>query len=285
MKVLVIGSNGQLGSEIFAGFSAAGAEVIGLNHDEIEVSDYDSVSKNINNISPEITINTAAMHNVEKCEQQPALSFAVNGIGARNLAKTCSEFGSVLMHISTDYVFDGRKTAPYVESDSVSPLNVYANTKVSGELFVRSVCERSFVVRTSGVYGHNPCRAKGGLNFVELMLKLAKERPELKVVNDEFLTPTSAKEIARQLVKLAESDSYGLYHATAEGSCSWYEFAEKIFALSGVKTSLVAAGPNEFPAKVPRPKYSVLENAALKKGSLNIFKRWDEALKEYLETR
>ncbi len=285
MKVLVIGSNGQLGSEIYREFSAGGNEVVGLTHNDIEVSDRDSVTNNFRSIKPDLIVNTAAMHNVEKCEQDPPLSFAVNGEGARNLALACSDLGSVLMHISTDYVFDGKKNAPYIESDMVSPLNVYANTKVSGELFINSICEKRYIVRTSGVYGRHPCRAKGGLNFVELMLKLAKERPEIKVVNDEFLAPTSAKEIAKQLLNLAKSGSYGLYHATAEGSCSWYEFAKKIFELTGTKTNLLVAGPNEFPMKVPRPKYSVLENANLKNKGLDIFKSWDEALSEYLGTR
>ncbi len=284
MKAAVIGANGQLGSDICNEFSN-GAEVFKLNHEDIEISNIDSVNEVIKKINPDIIINTAAMHNVEKCEQDPALSFSVNGIGARNLAMVSNETDSVLMHISTDYVFDGKKAAPYIESDCPSPLNVYGNTKVSGEQFVQSIAKKHFVMRTSGVYGHNPCRAKGGLNFVELMLKLANERPEIKVVNDEFLTPTSTKEISRQLLKLAGSNFYGLYHATAQGSCSWYEFAKKIFELSGTKANLLIAGPNEFPIKVPRPKYSVLENANLKKRGLNHFKPWDEALKEYLESR
>ena len=212
------------------------------------------------------------MHNVEKCEHDPALSFLVNGIGARNLAIVSNETGSVLIHISTDYVFDGKKAAPYTETDCPCPLNVYGNTKVSGEQFVQSIAKKYFVIRTSGVYGHNPCRAKGGLNFVELMLKLAKERPEIKVVDDEVLTPTSAKEISRAIIRAPGSVSYGLYHATAEGSCSIMNLPGKIFELSGTKTNLLIAGPDEFPVKVPRPKYSVLENANLKKTGLNNFK-------------
>jgi dTDP-4-dehydrorhamnose reductase len=285
MKTAVIGANGQLGSDIVNEFRANGDDVVELNHSKIEVSDINSVTKILKNITPDLVINTAAMHNVEKCELDPALSFAVNGIGARNLAMVCNETNSALIHISTDYVFDGAKKAPYVESDKTSPLNVYGNTKVSGESFIVSIAKRYFIVRTSGVYGHNPCRAKGGLNFVELMLKLSKEKDELKVVNDEILTPSSTKEISRQLFKLSRSNAYGLYHATAEGSCSWYGFAKKIFELTNTNIKLNIAGPDEFPMKVPRPKYSVLENANLKKTGLNIFKDWDEALKEYLDAR
>jgi dTDP-4-dehydrorhamnose reductase len=285
MKTAVIGANGQLGSDIVKAFKAEGDEVIELNHSKIEVSDIDSVSKTLKNVKADVVINTSAQHNVEKCEQNPALSFAVNGIGARNLAIVCNDTDSTLVHISTDYVFDGVKRAPYVETDKTSSLNVYGNTKVSGEQFVESISRKYFVVRTSGVYGHNPCRAKGGLNFVELMLKLSKERPEIRVVDDEILTPTYTGEIAKQMVRLLSTDAYGLYHATAEGSCSWYKFAKKIFELTKSNVNLNIAGPDEFPMKVPRPKYSVLENANLKKIGLNEFKPWEEALKEYLDGR
>ena len=189
------------------------------------------------------------------------------------------------MHVSTDYVFDGSKESPYEEHDAPRPLNVYGNTKLAGEYFVRSITEKHFVLRTSAIYGKSPCRAKGGLNFVELMLKLAKERGEVRVVDSEFITPTPTPELARQMVVLSRCDSYGLYHATAEGSCSWYEFAKQIFALTNTKVSLKVAGLNEFPAKVPRPKYSVLENRALKSRGLNVFTPWQDGLREYLGTR
>jgi dTDP-4-dehydrorhamnose reductase len=189
------------------------------------------------------------------------------------------------MHVSTDYVFDGAKYSPYVEDDAPRPLNAYGNTKLAGEYFVRSGTERHFVLRTSAIYGKSPCRAKGGLNFIELMLKLAKERGEVRVVDSEFVTPTPTAELARQMVALSGCDSYGLYHATAEGSCSWHEFAKQIFALTNTKVNLLVAGPNEFPAKVPRPSYSVLENQALKRLGLNVFKPWQEGLCEYLGGR
>ncbi|RPI13532.1 MAG: dTDP-4-dehydrorhamnose reductase [Ignavibacteriae bacterium] len=285
MKAALIGANGQLGSDVLKKFRANDDEVLELYHSDVEVSNIDSVSNALRNKNIDLVINTSAMHNVEKCEQDPSLSFEINGIGARNLAIICNEINSVLMHISTDYVFDGSKQKPYIEADTPSPLNVYGNTKVSGENFISSIAKKYFIVRTSGVYGHNPCRAKGGLNFVDLMLKLSKDRPEIRVVNDEILTPSSTVEIARQLFQLSRTDAYGLYHATAEGSCSWYEFAKKIFELTNTKTNLNIANPNEFPMKVPRPKYSVLENCNLKKASLNIFKPWDEALKEYLDVK
>jgi len=172
-----------------------------------------------------------------------------------------------------------------VEDDAPRPLNAYGITKLAGEYFVRATTERHFVIRSSGLYGTSLCRAKGGMNFVELMLKLAKERGEVKVVDDEFVTPTSTAELAQQIVGLSRSEAYGLYHATAEGSCSWHAFAREIFEATNTPCKLLVAGPNEFPAKVPRPKYSVLENQALKKRQLNIFRPWQEGLRTYLAKR
>jgi dTDP-4-dehydrorhamnose reductase len=285
MRVAVIGGNGQLGRDVATAFTAEGHAVTNLTHENVEVSSLESVRVALGAMRPEFVVNTAAFHHVEKCEAEPTLAFAINGIGARNIAQVTEESGSTLLHISTDYVFDGGKNAPYTEEDAPAPLNVYGNTKLSGELFVRATNPRHFVVRCSAIYGENPCRAKGGLNFVELMLKLAKERKELRVVDDEFVSPTPTAQIARQLVALSRSSNYGLYHATAEGSCSWFEFAAAILELTKTNVRLEPARPGEFPAKVPRPKYSVLENQALKSKSLNVFTHWKEGLENYLVRR
>lgn len=282
MKIAVIGSNGQLGSDVVDVFSKSSDVVSALTHQDIEVSDGDSVSSVLREICPEVIVNTSAMHHVEACERDPEKALAVNAIGARNLAFVADALGSALMHVSTDYVFDGVKTNPYVEDDSPNPLNVYGITKLTGEHFVRRQAKKHFVIRTSGLYGERPCRAKSGLNFIELMLKLSKERDELHVVDDEFVSPTPTSELARQIFALSRTDAYGLYHATSEGSCSWYEFAREIFRITGTSIKLTAAGPNEFPAKVPRPKYSVLENRALKSHELNVFGTWQEGLRRYL---
>jgi dTDP-4-dehydrorhamnose reductase len=285
MKIAVIGGNGQLGRDVSAAFSAEGYTVTSFTHEDLEISSLESVRTSFAALHPAIVVNTAAYHNVDKCEAEPGLAFAINGIGARNLAQVTAETGATLLHVSTDYVFDGKKNTPYVEDDMPAPLNVYGNTKLSGEFFVRSTNPRHFVVRASAIYGENPCRAKGGLNFVELMLKLSRERKELRVVDDEFVTPTPTTQIARQLVALSRSSDYGLYHATAEGRCSWYEFAAAIFELTKTNIRLEPARPGEFPAKVPRPKYSVLENRALKSKSLNVFTHWKEGLENYLARR
>jgi dTDP-4-dehydrorhamnose reductase len=282
MKIAVIGANGQLGRDVVQAFANNGDEVLSLTHVEIELADMDSVSTCLGAIRPDVTVNTAAMHHVENCEREPQKAFAVNGIGAWNLSKVTRDLDKVLMHVSTDYVFDGSKASPYEETDAPSPLNAYGNTKLAGEHFVRSTAPKHFVLRTSAIYGHNPCRAKGGLNFIELMLKLARERGQVRVVDSEIVTPTSTAELARQIVALSRSDAYGLYHATAEGNCSWHAFAREVFALTDTKVKLEIAGANEFPAKVPRPKYSVLENRGLKDQGLNVFRPWQEGVREYV---
>jgi dTDP-4-dehydrorhamnose reductase len=285
MKIAVIGANGQLGSDLVAAFSKNGDAVSGLTHAEIDIADFQSVTQAVEGVRPEVIVNTAAMHHVENCEREPEKALAVNALGAKNLAVVARGLGAVLMHVSTDYVFDGTKGSPYSEEDNPRPLNAYGISKLAGEHFVRATTPRHFVIRTSGLYGKSPCRAKGGLNFIELMLKLARERGEVRVVDSEVVSPTSTAELAQQIVRLSRSDSYGLYHATAEGSCSWHEFAREIFDVTGTKVQLHVATPGEFPAKVPRPMYSVLENRVLKNHGLNIFQPWQVGLHSYLENR
>lgn len=282
MKIAVIGSNGQLGRDVCSEFERHSHDVRSFTHADFEIASLDQVISALREARPDVIVNTAAFHNVERCEADPASAFAVNATGARNLSTAATEVGATLVHVSTDYVFDGRLRRPYREDDLPCPLNVYGNSKLAGEYFVRTLCERHFVLRTSALYGRNPCRAKAGLNFIELMFKLSREREELKVVDDETVTPTSTAELARQIVALAGCEEYGLYHATAEGSCSWYQFAREIFDLGGVKVRLLVASAGDFPAKVPRPKYSVLENDGLKKLDLNRFRHWREGLQDYL---
>jgi dTDP-4-dehydrorhamnose reductase len=285
MKVAVIGSDGQLGSDVCEAFRRNGDEVFGLTHSDLELTSSSSVDAAISSGCPEFVVNTAAMHHVEKCEADPTAAFAVNAIGAKNVAEWAKRAGATVAYISTDYVFDGVKGAPYLETDAPSPLNAYGITKLAGEHFTSACAGKYFVLRVSAIYGQHPCRAKGGLNFVELMLKLSRERDKVRVVDDEFVTPTPTVQIAAQLVALSRSSHYGLYHGTCEGSCSWYEFAREIFRATGAKISLEKADPGEFPAKVPRPKYSVLENRALKAIQLNVFTDWRDGLQSYLNAR
>jgi dTDP-4-dehydrorhamnose reductase len=283
MKIAVIGANGQLGSDICRVYREKSYNVIELNHDILDITNKEQCQKILSDIRADILINTAAMHNVEACEDNPLKAFEINGVGVRNLAILSQQLGFVLVHISTDYVFDGRKKAPYNEDDCPMPLNVYGNTKLAGEIFVRIMAEKFFILRVSGLFGRFPCRAKKGMNFVKLMLKLAKERGHVRVVDDEILSPTYTLDIAEQLEKLTRTENWGLYHVVSDGECSWYEFAQEIFQLSGVHVKLEVADPGEFPSKAPRPKYSALENLALKKIGLNRMPHWRESLKRYLE--
>jgi dTDP-4-dehydrorhamnose reductase len=282
MKIAVIGSNGQLGSDVVCAFADRGDVVLSLTHADIELSSLESVKACLGTRTLDVVVNTAAMHHVENCEQEPAKAYAVNAMGARNLAIVTRDLGAVLVHVSTDYVFDGKKSEPYIEDDTPLPLNVYGNTKLAGEHFVRSVNPKHLVLRTSALYGKHPCRGKGGLNFVDLMLKLARERGKVRVVDNEVVTPTSTSQLAKQIVVLSRCDAYGLYHATAEGRCSWYQFAKEIFQIANTDVRLDVATAAEFPAKVPRPSYSILENHALKIRRLNLFTTWQEGLCDYL---
>lgn len=285
MKIVIIGANGQLGSDVYRIFKDSGSKVVTLNHDSFEVSDLEMVTSVMRDIKPDLVFNTAAMHNVEACEEGPEKAFLVNGIGPMNLAQVSNKVGYTLIHVSTDYVFDGDKQTPYVESDCPNPLNVYGNTKLSGELFVRSISNKYFIIRVSALYGQNPCRAKGGLNFVDLMIKLAKERDEVRVVDDETVSPTYTEDVAGQVLELIQCSEYGVYHLTSQGSCSWYEFASKIFELTDIHVRLSKANSNEFPTKVNRPKYSVLENKALQSIQLDIMPHWTVCLKRYLQNK
>jgi len=285
MKVVVLGANGQLGTAICEVLALRGEELVSLTHEDFDVRDIDSGRNCLASIRPDAIVNTTAMHQVDECERRPEESFAVNGMGARNLALISNELDCVLAHVSTDYVFDGRKQAPYIESDCPFPLNVYGNTKLSGEIFVRTIARRHFVVRVSALFGGAPCRAKGGMNFVELMIHLAKLRGKVRVVNDEFVSPTFTADAAAQIVELLDTNEYGLYHATAGGQCSWHDFARKIFEFNGLDVAVDIADAAEFPAKTPRPKYSVLENANLKNIGKDIMPHWSDGLGRYLRVR
>jgi dTDP-4-dehydrorhamnose reductase len=285
MKIAVIGANGQLGHDVVRAFAEKGDEILQFTHQDIELSSLDSVVACLRSAQAEVVVNTAAMHHVENCEQQPENAYAANAVGAKNLATATRDLGAVFIHVSTDYVFNGTKGKPYVETDEARPLNVYGRTKLEGERFVQKINPRHYVLRTAALYGTEPCRAKGGQNFVDLMLRLGKERGRVRVVDSEFTSPTATADVARQIAALSRSDAYGLYHATAEGSCSWHEFAREIFDVADVPVNLEVAGPNEFPAKVPRPAYSVLENRGLKSANLNLFRPWQEGLHTYLSKK
>jgi len=282
MKLAVIGANGQLGTDLREVLSGE-HEVIGLNHSDIEITNIDRIRNVLSSTKPDIVLNTAAYHIVPEAEKFPDKAFHINGTGTLNLARVCQDMAIRLVHYSTDYVFDGKKQKPYTEDDCPNPLNVYANTKLSGEYFALNYSDRSYVVRVSGIYGKVPCRAKGG-NFITTMIKLAKEKPEVRVVNDEILTPTPTLHIAKNTAALIRTDAFGLYHMSCEGECSWYEFAGVIWETLQLETPLYPASVKDFPLVVKRPFYSVLENKKLNKLGINQMPDWKNALKEFLDT-
>jgi len=224
------------------------------------------------------------MHNVEACQQQPGDAYRVNALGPKHLADVCAELGAMLVHISTDYVFGGEKRTPYVETDLPSPLNTYGETKLAGEQYALGGGAKAAVVRTSAIYGSHPCRAKKGDNFVKLMLRLGAERGSVKVVADEFVSPTYTVDIARQILAIVDAKAEGLFHATSQGECSWNEFARAIFQEAQMPAKVELATSADFPAKVPRPAYSVLDNKALRDRGLDMMPPWRDALRRYVQT-
>jgi dTDP-4-dehydrorhamnose reductase len=283
VKVAVIGSNGQLGSDLVKTFEQGGNEVVSLTHSDINIEDLSSVHKVLTGIKPEAILNTAAYHVVPKCEDDPVRAFQINSLGALNLAKVSNELSALNLYYSTDYVFDGEKKSPYLESDNPNPLNVYAATKLTGESFTLNYSLKGIVLRISGIYGAVPCRAKGG-NFITTMIKAAKEKPEVKVVNDEILTPTPTKSIAEKTLEIINKELKGLYHLTCEGQCSWYEFAEVIFSTLEFKTPLSPLSVKDMPMVVKRPTYSVLENEQAKLSGISNMPHWKDALVQFLNS-
>jgi len=279
MRIVVIGADGQLGSELVS--TLARDEVFPLYYPEFDVTRLDRMRSVLQALRPDAVVNTAAFHRVDECEDDPETSFRVNAIAVRDLARLGSEFGFVLIHFSTDYVFDGRKKAPYSESDPPNPLNVYAVSKLAGEFFVRALIERHFLIRSCGLFGQASCREKG-YNFVDRMIALAEEGRPLRVVDDQWVSPTSAAELAERTSDLIRTNHYGLYHLTSEGQCTWYEFAREIFALLDRRPRLEPVDSKTFAAKARRPLYSVLENKRAKETGLRDFSPWNDALKAYL---
>jgi len=283
MKIAVIGANGQLGTDLCRVLAHQDMAVVPLLHRDLDVTNVAQVGQILDSIQADVVISTAAYHKVEECEKQPALSFAVNAIGPRNLAVACQRHNSVLVHFSTDYVFDGQRREPYTESDLPRPLNVYGVSKLAGEGMVALAWERSFLIRTCGLYGVAGSSGKGG-NFVETMLRNAAEGAPIRVVNDQVLTPTFTGDLAGAVAKLIRTEAYGLHHISAEGQCSWYEFARKIFELEALKVNLTPVSTSEFPSPVQRPAYSVLSKEKLKRLGLAMPK-WEEGLARYLAAR
>ena len=264
MKILVTGADGQLGKELLLQGRESGFRLIAADLPELDVTAADDVGSAIDRYRPFLVINAAAYTQVDKAETQPSLAYRVNAEGPAILAKTCAAAGIALIHISTDYVFSGEKNTPYTETDPVAPTGVYARSKADGEVRVRSLLPRHIILRTSWLYGVS------GHNFVRTMLRLGRERKVIRVVNDQFGSPTSAADLARTILQIASKihrDSavqWGTYHYCGEGIASWHEFAEKIFSLAEPyqlfrRPVVQAISTDQYPTPAKRPRYSALD--------------------------
>lgn len=282
MRTLLIGADGQLGSELRQAFG--NHDLIPLTHADLELTNPVQVRETLIKHRPNLILNTAAYHRVDECEDYAERAFAVNATAVRDLAIVAKEIGAPLVHFSTDYVFDGRQLSPYREVDRPGPLSAYATSKLAGEYFVQAALERYYLIRTCGLYGMAGSRGKAG-NFVETILRLAADGREIRVVGDQIVTPTSAKELACKVRQLVETGAYGLYHITNNGECSWYQFAQAILELSGVRPHLIETTSAAYAARAARPAYSVLDNANLRSLDLDDLSDWRDALEAYLKDR
>lgn len=276
MRVLVTGAHGQLGLEVAKQFRQK-YELVLHDVDTLDISDYSAVIAAVKKIKPDIVINTAAYTNVDKSEDEPHLAFKANAAGPHNLAIACKRQKAKLVHISTDYVFDGTNSRPYDEADQTNPISVYGKSKLLGERLIQQHGGCYFILRTSWLYGD-------GRNFVQTMLRLAEQQKEVSVVADQYGTPTYTKDLVWIIEKLMLSEAYGLYHASNNGFCSWYEFAKEIFAITGKHMIVKPLRTDEYPTIAQRPLYSVLENHNLKLRDWDVMRPWHEALEDYLQS-
>lgn len=277
MKLFITGANGQLGRDVAQQAANAGYEVHALSKTELDITNEAQVMKTIEAIKPDVVIHAAAYTKVDQAETETDLAFLVNGIGTRNVALAARKVGAKFCYVSTDYVFDGEKGSPYHEYDLVKPINVYGESKYAGEELCKLVADRLFIVRTSWVYGLH------GHNFVKTMLRLANERSELKVVHDQLGSPTYTVDLAAMLLQIVQTERYGIYHVTNSGQCTWYQFAQTIFDLSGITITVRPVPTAEYPTPARRPRYSVLDHMALRTNGFPEMRHWKDALQAFLD--
>ena len=285
-KILVTGCNGQLGRAIRKEYAASDVEFINTDVVEgegvvsLDITDVDAVLKLVRAEKPDVIINCAAHTNVDKCEEQWDLAYKINAIGPRNLSIAATEADAKMIHVSTDYVFEGNGTRPYTEFDAPNPVSAYGKTKVEGENFVKEFAKKHFILRTAWLYGD-------GKNFVKTMLALAENHDELNVVCDQVGTPTSAVELAKMIHYLEGTENYGTFHATCEGDTNWADFAEAIFKRAGKNVKVNHVTSKQYkemnPASANRPAYSILEDYMIKLTSDFVMADWQDALDVYMK--
>lgn len=276
MKILVTGVKGQLGYDVVNELEKRGHTAIGVDVEEMDITDAAMVEKVITDAGVEAVIHCAAYTAVDAAEENRDVCMRVNAEGTENIAKVCKNLDMKMIYISTDYVFDGEGNRPWEPDDERHPLNVYGESKYQGELAVEKYLEKYYIVRIAWVFGVN------GKNFIKTMLNLAKNHTEINVVNDQIGSPTYTFDLARLLVDMVETDKYGHYHATNEGLCTWYEFAKEIFAQTGKKITVYPVTSDEFPAKAKRPHNSRMDKTKLAENGFSMLPTWQDALKRYL---
>lgn len=288
MNILITGANGQLGKEIIeilktlksdignVDVAYKDCKIIAVDVDVLDITDFKHVNDFVLENKPEIIINCAAMTNVDACETNLETAMKVNAIGPRNLAIAAHNINAKLVHISTDYVFGGTGSIPYCEWDICNPKSIYGKSKLLGEKYVLEQNPKSFIIRTSWLYGMN------GNNFVKTMLKLLEEKSEIKVVDDQRGNPTNANDLSYHILKIALTDEYGIYHCTGNGECSWFEFTNEIKRLSGFKCEVLPCTTDEFPRPAKRPSFSSLNNLMLKSTIGDDMRDWKVALNQFI---
>ena len=272
MKVLVTGANGQLGYDVIKRLEEKKIEYLGTDRDTLDITKEDDVKRVIRDYRPDVIVHCAAYTAVDKAEDERELCYAVNVLGTRYIAKACKEIDAKMIYISTDYVFDGEGDTPFEVTDKPNPINYYGKTKYEGELEVQKLIDKYFIVRISWVFGSN------GNNFVKTMLRLGKERDEISVVADQVGSPTYTYDLSKLLVEMIETDKYGIYHATNEGYCSWYEFACEIFKQAGMDVKVNPIKTEEYPTRAMRPKNSRLDKIKNNDSKITHLRTWQEAL-------
>ena len=281
MNILITGANGQLGSDSVTVLSTAHT-VVARSSQQLDIADASEVETVVRNVKPDIILNCAAFTKVDACETEKSHAWNVNVGGPENLAACINRFGGFLVHISTDYVFNGlrKPPLPYTEDDTPAPVSCYGKSKYEGEQAITRITDRSIIVRTSWVYGIN------GHNFLKTMLTLALQDPAgtLTVVNDQWGSPTWSYRLAQQLARLIECKTTGLYHATAEGSCTWYDLATYFLTAMEVEHNIAPCTTREFPTPAVRPQNSILENKRLKEKNVNCMRLWQDDVDEFVVT-
>ncbi len=284
MKILLTGAAGQLAHDLLPCLQSQGHQVHACDHAQCDITQPGDIHRIFTHFAPDAVINCAAYNQVDRAESDPSAAFAVNALGPLHLARACSEHGAVLLHLSTNYVFDGVSSRPYHELDCPRPLSVYAASKLSGEHLARSHCERCYIVRTTGLYGLAGRTTRQG-NFVETMLRLAASGRDIRVVNDQWLTPTAAADLAPALARLLTTNRFGTYHLTNSGSTTWFDFARAIFDRAGFSPRLQPVSSQDFAAAARRPAFSVLANTAWETAGFPALPPWQDALSSYLKAR